>query len=370
MSCVFTPSLCHINLGALKRNFRNLGKPDKLLPVIKADAYGHGFLPVAKALAETGAVRFAVGTVSEGETLRQNRFNQQIIPLLGCLSPDEWRIAGEQNLTPIIASFEDLTQAAQMAEATGIKSFQVALKCDTGMGRLGFSLEETGDLLENISSFLKPSLLLSHLACADMPEEEAFTQSQITRFKKFHAALSAKYPDIETSLGNSAATMKRLLKNDLARPGLALYGGEAYEGNKKQEWVMSVSAPIIQVRTLNTGQSVSYGRQFIAPRPMKIAIVGAGYATGFNRALSNNASLMISGKRAPQIGRVCMGMTMVDVEHIPDVKAGDRAWILGGKTSSDEIAVTAQELATKLGTIPYEILCLMGSLNPRAYVED
>ena len=130
---------------------------------------------------------------------------------------------------------------------------------------------------------------------------------------------------------------------------------------------MSVSSPVLQVRQLKAGQSVSYGRIFTAPQAMTVAVVAAGYATGFARALSNRIDLLINGRRVPQVGRVCMSMLMADVSSLPDVRTGDTAWILGGPAAPGQRPVSAQEMADELGTIPYEILCLMGRTNPRVY---
>lgn len=176
------------------------------------------------------------------------------------------------------------------------------------------------------------------------------------------------------SLGNSAGALglpeTRL---EACRPGLALYGGNPFAGTVWEsrgsglEWVMSVSSPILQVRRLKAGQSISYGRLFTAPAPMTVAVVAAGYATGYARSLSNRMDVLIHGRRAPQVGRICMSMLMADVSSLPETRAGDTAWLLGGAAAPGQRPVSAQEMADELGTVPYEILCLMGSVNPRVY---
>lgn len=344
-----------------------LGPPASLMPVIKADAYGHGLLPVAQALATAGAKRFAVGIAAEGEELRKAGLNQQIIPLLGCLDKEDWEKA--RSLTPLIGSFADLETARQLAPVNGF--WDIALKFDTGMGRLGFDPEETGSLIESLAAAptLRPALAISHLACADMPDEAGFTQAQKTTFKQIFQLLKSHYPEICMSLANSAALCSGCNETEISRPGLALYGGNPLPGDCRceLEWAMSVSAPILQTRRLKPGQSVSYGRTFTADREMVVAIIGAGYAQGLNRALSNRMPVLVNGRRARQIGRICMGMSLIDITEAHDVGPGDRVWLLGGEASPGEKPVTAQELADILGTIPYEILCLMGSLNPRRY---
>lgn len=367
----FTPSLCHINLDALKRNFMRLGLPNQLMPVIKADAYGHGLLQAAGTLENAGAVQVAVGIVNEGVQLRINGFKPAIYCLMGCLSDEDWQNALQNNIVPVIGNFEDLKKASALAS-----KFKIAIKCNTGMNRLGFSLNELSDLIEYLesNSSLIPDILISHLACADMPEQDDFTQKQADEFAIFYNALYSKFPALKKSLYNSAATLLEKDKNSgIKRPGIAIYGGNPLAGNgqfphdKKLEWVMSISAPVLQTRSLKCGQSISYGRIFTAKKDMIIAIIGIGYAAGLNRSLSNKISMLINGKRARQIGRICMGMTMADISAIPETKAGDRAWILGGSAIAGEKPVDAQEMADILNTIPYEILCIMGSLNPRVY---
>lgn len=369
MNCIFTPSTCHINLGALQRNFHRLGKPENLMPVIKADAYGHGLVPVAKALDQAGAVRFAVGTVSEAMTLRQEGFAQDALPLLGCLDETDWQNA--RHIVPVIGNFADLEIARNLARPD--KPWKIAVKCDTGMGRLGFSSDETGQLLEMLqgSPQLEPVFLLSHFACADMPEKESFTLRQKQVFHQFYSALRVLYPDIKQSIANSAATLgAEHTAQEIARPGLALYGGNPLPGENAAslEWVMSLSAPLMHIKTLKAGQSLSYGCTFVASKPMKVAVAGIGYAQGLNRSLSNRMEVLLHGRRIPQVGRICMGMMMVDVTAVPEARPGDRIWILGGQPMPGAKPVTPDEIAELSGTISYEILCLLGSLNPRTYI--
>lgn len=367
MSVAFTPSICHINLSAIARNFQRLGHPEQLLPVIKSDAYGHGLAETAQALSNVGAQRFAVGLADEGSVLRQLGHKQLIIVLMGCLCPGDWEMALRYQLMPIIGNFENLKLASELMGRHPGKTMQIAIKADTGMSRLGFSLADIGSVIDFLTQnpALKPGMLLSHLACADMPEEEEFTKTQMNLFDSFYEALSSQFPGLPRSLGNSAATLKDH-KYELGRPGLALYGANPLPGPDITglEWAMAVSTPIIQIREIAPGQSVSYGRTFVAKKPMRIAVVACGYATGFSRKLSNNAEMLVNGQRVRQVGRICMSMSCLDISNIPDAKPGDRAWIMGGE---GENPVTAQEIADKLETIPYEILCLLGELNPRVY---
>ncbi|MDR2744509.1 MAG: alanine racemase [Desulfovibrio sp.] len=370
----FAPSLCRIDLAVLQRNFARLGEPAALMPVIKNDAYGHGLLPVARALAAAGARRFAVGTPGEGAALRRAGLRQEIVPLLGGMTPEDWRTAAAHSLLPLLADGEDLKKA--LACSRHDRTLRVGIKCETGMNRLGFRQQDIPDLTEYLRSHpcLEPILALSHLACADMPEENAYSQSQIRAFTAVCESLRAVWPFMERSLANSAGLLGLPESRfDVSRPGIALYGGNPFAGGPREklgaglEWGMSVSAPVVGLRRLRAGQSVSYGRAFTAPADMTLAVIAAGYATGVARALSGRMEVLIRGRRAPQMGRVCMGMLMADVTALPQTRLSDTAWLLGGPAEPGIAPVTAQEMADKLETIPYEILCRMGTMNTRGY---
>ena len=374
--CTFSPSLCHIDLGAIRRNFGRMGQPQALMPVIKSDAYGHGLVPVARVLAEAGAQRFAVGTVSEGMALRDAGLRQTIVPLLGALTDVDWQGAVMQGLTPLVGNFDQLERAAAHCHAG--RTLRVAIKCETGMGRLGFSEAELPQVIDRLRSTqgLEPVMVLSHFSCADMPEQEAYTQDQVRRFTAMSDALRAVFPEVQRSLCNTAGTIDRPDAHfEICRPGISLYGGNPFKGTAWEdkgaslglEWAMSVSAPIIEVRQVAEDRSVSYGRLFTAQKTATVAVVAIGYATAFNRALSTRTAMLINGRRVPQVGRVCMGMIMADVTNIPQVRVGDTAWLVGGPADPGQTPVTPQDMADALGTISYEVMCLFGGMNPRVY---
>jgi len=179
-----------------------------------------------------------------------------------------------------------------------------------------------------------------------------------------------RFPDVRATLANSAAALGHSLAAfDLVRPGIALYGGNPFHGTRRAtigaalECAMDVGAPVLQIRQLQPGESVGYGRTFTAPHAMPMGIIGIGYADGYTRASSNKGQLMLRGQRAAVIGRVCMGMVCVDLSAAPDAQAGDTAWLLGGPEPN---AVTIHELADAWGTISYEVFCLLGR-NTRSY---
>ncbi len=377
MTCIFTPSACHIDLPALQRNFARCGDPARLLPVIKSDAYGHGMLPVARALDRVGARRFAVGTVSEGIALRDEGYRQLIVPLMGAMCANEWAQSADAGLTPVLTCFEDLHNATEVLPAGTGKTLTVALKLDTGMGRLGFEERDIPVLVRALDALphIRPVLAISHMPSADDPEDAAFSLAQVERFRRCCEPLRQRWPDLQRSLANTAATLGLPQAHfEVCRPGFALYGGNPFAGGPWEargaalEWVMSVSAPVMQVRELRAGQSISYGRTFTATHDMTVAVIACGYATAYPRALSNRADVLLHGRRARVVGRVCMSMMMADVSHIPDVKRGDSAWLVGGEAADGQTPVTVEELARLADILPYELPCLLGEVNQRLYV--
>lgn len=373
MSCTFTPSRCHIRLGALARNFSRMGRPDRLMPVIKSNAYGHGMVEVAHALDAAGARHFAVGTVAEGARLRQDGLAQAIVPLLGCQNDEDWRQACARGLTPLITGFEALEKAAALSSSRD--PWRVAIKLDTGMSRLGFNAQDIPALLEHLRTRpgIRPAMAISHFPCADMPEQEAFTRAQLEKFTAMTDSLRAAYPELKRSLANSAGTLGwPESRFELCRPGYSLYGGNPFLGTAWEERgaglepVMEVSAPLLLVRHLRAGEGISYGQTFIAPQNMSVAVVGAGYATGYPRAASGRIHVLVNGRRAPQVGRICMGMFMIDVTGL-HVHPGDTAWLLGGPAMPGETPVSIDELARACDGFAYELLCLLGLGSPRLY---
>lgn len=374
MPLYFSPTRCHIDLAAIKRNFRRLGPPHALMPVIKSDAYGHGLVPVAETLEEAGAQRFAIGGASEGATLRYAGFEQQLLLLTGCHTAKDWEIAAHYGLLPLVNDFTNLEMAAACPH-----NLEIAIKCDSGMGRLGFAKDDIPAIAEKIrnSPNLRPVMAVSHFASSDMPEDAEYVAGQMAAFGDFAKALGQIFPEIERSLGNSAAALGLPdAAYDVLRPGLAIYGGNPFFGTSREEagkgleWAMSLSTPILQVKRLARGQSVSYGRIFKAPRDMDVAVVSCGYSQGLARGLSGRCEMLVRGRRVPQIGRICMSMCMLDVSSIPQIAPGELAWPLGGVAQAGTSPVDAWELAMKLDTIPYELLCLMGSLNRRLYEDN
>lgn len=336
-----------------------------LMPVIKADAYGHGVEAVARVLAEEGVGHMAVGTVEEGALLRSRGHDAFLLALLGPTCDADAALAVARRVTPLVHDAESLARCAAQARFAA-SPLPVAVKFDTGMSRLGFPTEDAPAVAEWLGGLpeVEPVLVMSHLAASDNPGYDAFTREQAARFRRAADALRAVFPGIKTSLTNSPGLLVWPdFAGDLARPGLALYGGNPLHGTERAELgagllpVMEVTAPVLSIREVAEGDPVGYNCAFRASRAMRVAVVGAGYADGYPRAVSNRAAVVIRGARAPIVGRICMQMCMVDVTRIPDAAPGDAACLLGGRGTH---AVRPEELAHWWGTVPYEVFCMLG----------
>ncbi len=287
-----SPGKVEIDLPALAANYIYLKKqtPAMLMPVIKADAYGHGIVPACRTLAGAGAEQFAVGTVEEGVLLREAGFGGTLLALLGATAPGDVELAIEKRVMLLAGSAEQIRRIG--ARANG-REVLTALKFNTGMNRLGFvpgNLSSLFALLEE-NPCVKPVLAISHLASADEDDGVQATLRQIEVFKDLARAVKLRFPEIKTSLYNSAGLLaySKEFATDYARPGLALYGANPLFGTKFNRPeidaalrpVMGVKAPVVQVHPLCKGESISYGGTFTAPEDMRVAIVAAGCSGAF-----------------------------------------------------------------------------------------
>lgn len=372
MSVPFNRLVARIDLACIADNYHVLrGIAHAPAPVIKADAYGHGLLPVARVLAGAGARALCVGSVEEAAALR-GVYPHRIVALLGPLDAVDAKAVLEYDLLPYVYHKGQLEMLSAAARAAGSRA-RVGLKFDTGMSRLGFRGHDVPGLAQYLRDHpeLSLELVASHLATADEPLQADYVAEQRLSFDATCDALASAGFSFLRSLGNSAGLLAfPELRYDLQRPGISLYGTNPFRGTalaalgERLRPAMSVRTPVVQVHPVHSGESVSYGRTFTADREMRVAVIAAGYADCYSRALSGKAEVVIRGHRAKVLGRVCMQLTAVDVTDVPGVEAGDAAWLLGGDGPSP---VTPDELAGWWGTITYEVFCLLG-LNKREYV--
>lgn len=361
-----------VDLGALRHNClelrRRLSPGVKMMAVVKADAYGHGLLPAARTVLAAGAEHLGVASLEEGLALRQAGITEPILLLMG-IAPEESEAAVAADLEVALYR-RDVALALEAAARTQGKKARVQVKVDTGMGRLGLMPQEVPEFLEAFgrSPHLEVLGLISHLAQADSPDP-AYTRQQLRTFQELLGWARARGFALPLShIANSAGLLDFPEAHfSLARPGISLYGSPPAPG---RDWgvdlkpVMSLTARILQVKRLPPGSSISYGGTYVTPDWCTLAVLPVGYCNGYPRLLSNRGEVLIRGERAPIRGRVCMNLTMVEVSHIPGVKEGDRATLLGEDHGR---RLTAEELAAWAETISYEIYCALGSANPRRY---
>jgi len=368
------PTLAEIDLQALRYNLqqvrRLIGPERELLAVVKADAYGHGAVEVGRVLAEEKVRYFGVATVEEGIELRKAGIHASMTVLGGVL-PEQNHLLLEWNLTPIIYYLAWAERLSQMARKLG-QEIAVHVKVDTGMGRLGLAVDEAFDVIPKMARLpgLRIEGVLSHFADADL-EDKAFTQGQLNHCLALQEHLSGEGIQLPFwHLSNSAAVMdfEPALFN-MVRPGIMLYGympSLTFPGTVEVRPVLSWRTRIIHLKEVPPGTPLSYGRTFVTRRKSRIATLPVGYADGYSRQLSNQAEVLVHGRRAPVVGRVTMDMILVDVTHIPDIRLEDSVTLIG-EDGGDRIS--AWDLARWSDTIAYEVLCGIGRRVPRVYCQ-
>jgi alanine racemase len=369
------PTVVEIDLRALRFNLNQLrgltgGKAD-ILGVVKANAYGHGAVPVAKELEAAGASIFGVATTEEGIELRLGGVTSPILILAGTY-PQEFDRIVVNRLTPVIYDLE-IAQAFQARAERSKGRLPVHLKVDTGMSRLGIPWWQWEEALEILASCkrLRVEGLMSHFSAAEGEgaEDRAFTEEQLARFTQcLDLARKKGMNPRHLHLANSAAaTLREPARFNLVRPGLMLYGvhpSPALRPLVSLTPVLRWKTAVLSLKRVPRGTPVSYGRTFRCARESLIAVLPVGYADGYSRRLSNRGEVLIQGRRARVAGIVCMDLTMVDVTEVPGVKVGDEVVLLG-RQGGDEIS--AVEMAGWAESISYEVLCGIGKRVPRVY---
>ena len=366
-----------INLDNLKKNaenIRSITKPDaKIMAVVKADAYGHGYRECCRALLKSGVDSFAVAMTDEAKELRRSGFSVPILILGATLSREEAFDIVEYDIMPTIYNYEYAKCVSDVATALG-KTAKIHLKIDTGMSRLGFVAgEDNSEAVEEILKIYKlPNIeidgIFSHLACADEKDREN-TEKQLALFLKFVSDLEAVGVNIPCKhIANSAAIMMYPEAHlDMVRAGVILYGMYPSEDVDKSKLsikpVMSLKSRITLIKETEEGMGVSYGKTYITDKKTKIATIPIGYADGYTRCLSHKAKMEAGGKICSVIGRICMDQCMIDVSDVHNINIGDEVTIFG------DGLITADNVADWMNTINYEVLCLVSKRIPRIYKE-
>ena len=368
------PLTVGIHLNALKANFQKIRQfvdpSTQILPIIKADAYGHGAVSVAQTLESFNIFGFGVASVPEGIRLREQKIQSPII-VMGPLLKDHLYDIIHHHLTPVI-SHKDILHQLLAQLPVGTQPFPFHLKIDTGLHRLGFDGKEALAIISSLSSTPSVRLqgLLTHFADADNPDPN-LTNQQLNQFQAF--IKETKNQGIEVPLfhmANSAGILFHPTSHlDMVRPGIMLYGympGTETDSPPLQlQPVMHAKTYIAHLRSLEPGEVVGYNALFRTRRLSQIAVLPVGYTHGFPRRLTGIGHVLIHGTPAPIIGKICMDMMMVDVTDISHPIIGEEVVLLG---KQEEREITAQDYANWLNTIPYEILCGIGGKANRTYL--
>lgn len=367
-----------IDLDAIAYNMeqmkKRLGGDTQLIAVVKTDGYGHGAIPIAQMFEETEYVwGYATASLDEAMVLRDAGIQKPIL-VLGCVFPDQYEDMVRYEIRAAVYTFEMAKGMSEAAERLGGNAI-LHIKLDTGMGRIGFPVsEESVECIERISKLEHVVLegMFTHFAKAD-ETDKTYTKMQHEQFVWMQRALLEKAIEIPyLDCDNSAGIIDFPdLKHDLARAGISLYG--MYPSDEVNQQVVDLKpaleliSHISFVKEVEAGTSISYGGTFVAPKKMRVATIPVGYGDGYPRSLSNKADVLIRGKRARILGRVCMDQFMVDVTDIPKASFMDQVILVG---ADGEEHISVEELSELSGRFPYEFVCCLSKRIPRVYTRD
>lgn len=369
-------SWADISLDNLQHNYQELRKKipseTRFLGVVKADAYGHGAVPISRHLRELGAQFLAVSNIEEAAQLRYAGIRGPIL-ILGYTPVKHAEDLAKMGLRQEVHSLE-YAQALNEQLRGLHRRVKIHLKLDTGMSRLGFFAYDHPEVLQQFQAVAAMENLyiegvFTHFPVADSlsPEDEAFTRMQFRRFMDMISAMESCgiHPEIRHCCNSGGTILYPEYALDMVRPGIATYGvhpSAELADRIDLKPVMSLHSTIFQIRDYEPNISVSYGRTYTTAKKEKIAVVGIGYADGLSRSFSGKISFRLHGKQVQQVGRICMDMCMVNISNVPEAKVGDQITIFGDGAG-------VETLADQLGTIPYEILCGINKRIPRIYLD-
>ncbi len=366
------PTVAEIDLGVLAANYRAIkafANGSKVMAVVKADAYGHGAVEVARTLRREDCGHFGVARVAEGRELRAAGVQDRIYLLGGFLANEADELV-ELDLTPFVFDAELIAPLERVVESRGRRGFPIHLKIDTGATRLGILPGELDRAIARLE--LAPSLAVEGvctlLVSAGDPASSV-TAAQLGIFNDvMHRLRASGINPLVAHVANSAATvLRRETHYSLLRPGLAIYGLPPVPAMRELialRPVMTFKTRVLQLKRVPRGVGVSYGHTFITPRPSVIGVLAVGYADGYRRGLQHGGEVMIRRRRAPVVGAVCMDLTMVDLTDVPGAAIGDEVVLWGG---AGEAMISVNDIARLTQTISYEMLCTVGKRVPRIY---
>lgn len=365
-----------VNLNALSHNVREIKRlissETDFMAVVKADAYGHGAVSVAQTVLKAGASWLGVATIPEGIELRQAGITAPIVVLGATYTPEQICAIAQWQLQPTVCTPQQALVFSEILSDTDWV-VPVHIKLDTGMSRLGAPWQQAAEFVKLIQGLpnLTIASIYSHLATADSLDQTVMRQ-QHARFQQAIRTIAQIQPKMpRLHFANSAATLTDPgLHYDMVRVGLGLYGlypAPHLRHTCHLKPLMQIKARVTQVKTIEAGTGVSYGYRFIADRPLRIAVVGIGYADGVPRLLSSKMQVLIRGQQVRQLGAITMDQMMIDVSTVPNVQAGEVVTLLG---RDGDYEITADDWANAIGTISWEILCGFKHRLPRVTVDQ
>lgn len=370
------PTWAEIDLNNLEHNMKEIAKLCKgkeIIAVLKADAYGHGALDVARTLINGGATKLGVAVITEALELRDSGIDTPIV-ILGYTPLSFAKELIRNDIEQTVYTYECAAELSKEAQSLN-KRVKIHVAVDTGMGRIGFLPTEQGlDEIEALSKLPNVDIdaIFTHFATAD-EADKSYTLEQMEKFNWFCDALEKRGVNVgKKHIANSAAIIDMPdAYFDGVRPGILLYGYyPSYEVNREKldlKRVLTLKANISYVKTLPKGEYISYGRKFYTERESIIATIPIGYADGYSRQMLNKAKVIINGQLAPVVGSICMDQCMVDVTDIGQVKEGDEVILLGEQNG---VKFDAEDMAEIIGTISYEVICMISKRVPRVYIRD
>ncbi len=370
----YYPAFLEIDLSAVAHNYRRISSclsgGSRALAVVKSDAYGHGAVPVARALVGEGVEMLGVVLVSEGMELRREGISEPIL-VLGGITPEQVEGVVEHDLTQVVFSAQVARALSQRAGAAG-RQAKVHVKVDTGLGRLGLKPEELVSFLDALKKMdnIQVQGLLTHLAYPDGSDAQ-FNAGQAELLRSLRVlAGEAGFKDLTCHCANSASAAHNPdLHMDMVRAGIMLYGvapargvGSHLDLKPAMRWVSRV----VHLQEWEEGTSISYNRTYFTSRKSRIATIPVGYSKGYSYLLANKGEMLVGGRKVPVAGKVCMDMSMADVTDAGRVSVGDEVVVMGRQGDQE---ISALDIAEAFGGSSYEVLCLAGKCNPRLYVD-
>jgi alanine racemase len=368
----YYPAFLEIDLQAVVHNYHSinscLSQGTRTLAVVKSDAYGHGAVPVARALVAEDVEMLGVVLVSEGMELRRAGINKPIL-VLGGITPEQVEGVVEHDLTQVVFSAQIAQALSQRAKSAG-RQAKVHVKVDTGMGRLGLKPEELAPFLDSLKKIdnIQVQGLLTHLAYADGSDPQ-YNAGQAELLRSLSVmAKEAGFKDLTCHCAASAAAVHYPEMNmDMVRAGIMLYGVPPVRGvgtHLDLKPAMRWKSRIVHLQEWEEGTSISYNRTYFTSRKSRIATIPVGYSKGYSCLLANRGQMLVGGRKVPVAGKVCMDMSMADVTDAGQVSVGDEVVVMGRQGDQE---ITALDIAEAFGGSPYEVLCMAGKCNPRLY---